>query len=64
MQEDLLEAIKRIRAEGRVPIGILIYDPGSDALTMLAFEDIQDIDEANAILSKINLAVIEKEKDK
>lgn len=62
VQEGLLKAVERIRAEGRVPIGILAYDPRTDELTLLAFDDIQDIGEANAILSKFNCCVIEKDK--
>jgi hypothetical protein len=38
-------------------MGILSYDPRTDELAISLFDDIQDIDEANAVLSKFNLAV-------
>ena len=64
VQESLRRAVDRIRLEGRVPMGILSYDPRSDELGISLCDDIQDMAEANAILAKFNLAVIEKEKDK
>ena len=39
-------------------MGILSYDPRSDELGISLCDDIQDMAEANAILSKFNLAVL------
>lgn len=58
MKVTLREAVEKIREKGRVPLGVLSYDPRSDTLHVQLFEDIQDIDEANAILIKFNLAVV------
>jgi len=56
--EGLTSAMKKIRASGCVPVGVLYYDPNADALHMKLFEDIQDIGEANALLTKFNIAVV------
>lgn len=58
----LREAVQRIRGIGRVPLGVLSYDPRTDTLHVQLFEDIQDIGEANAILIKFNLAVVDNDK--
>lgn len=58
MKVTLRDAVVRIREAGRVPLGVLSYDPRSDSLHVQLFEDIQDIEEANAILIKFNLAVV------
>lgn len=52
------DGVKKIREMGRVPLGVLSYDPRTDTLHVQLFLDVQDLDEANAILAKFNLAVL------
>lgn len=56
--ESLAEAVSKIRESGRVPLGVLSYDPRTDTIHVQLFKDIQDFDEANAILGKYGLAVL------
>lgn len=48
----------KIRDSGRVPLGVLSYDPRTDSVHIQLFKDIQDVGEANAILDKYGLAVL------
>lgn len=41
-----------------MPLGVLSYDPGTDTLHVQLFDDVRDVEEANAILIKFNLAVL------
>ena len=56
--ESLHAAVTRIRELGRVPLGILSYDPRTDSVYVQLFKDIQDAREANAILEKYGLAIL------
>jgi hypothetical protein len=59
--ENLNVAVAKIRERGRVPLGVLSYDPRTDTIHVQLFKDIQDVDEANAILSKYDLAVMQED---
>lgn len=58
MKISLGDGVKKIREMGRVPLGVLSYDPHTDQIHIQLFMDIQDTAEANAILAKFNLAVL------
>jgi hypothetical protein len=53
----LSEAIEKLRKEGRVPIGIIVYEMKADRLALLLLPDVQDMKEANALLSQIGIKV-------
>ena len=55
-------AVQKMRDSGCVPLGVLSYDPQTDSIHISIFTDVMDIGEANALLSKYNLAVTEEEK--
>jgi hypothetical protein len=49
------EAIEKLRKEGRVPIGIIVYEMKAERLALLLLPDVQDMKEANALLSQIGV---------
>jgi hypothetical protein len=56
--ESLHQTVNKIRNSGRVPLGVLSYDPRTDSVHVQLFKDIQDIPEANALLFKFGLVVL------
>jgi hypothetical protein len=59
--ESLRSAVAKMREKGRVPLGVLSYDPRTDTIHVQLFKDIQDVNEANAILAKYDLTVLPEE---
>ena len=60
MAISLSSAVKMIRENGNVPIGVLSYNVAEDKLDILLLLDV-DAGEAAAILSKFNLGIIIEE---
>jgi hypothetical protein len=56
--ESLHAAVAKIREMGRVPLGVLSYDPRTESVHVQLFKDVQDIPEANAILFEFGLKVL------
>jgi len=61
--ESLSSAVSKIRDAGRVPLGVLSYDPRTDSIHVQIFKDIQDVEEANALLLKYGLVCLPEDQE-